>query len=300
MGLGLRALCFLFVGAGACSAGRTAAWERARTLESGSAPKVSGAKVLGLLSEAKTEWARRDDESALLGAIQKWEEAHQGDPHNPVPLLALSRAYYFKADAFLAHSQQGEKAELEAYQKGVDYGERALLLFEPEFEQKMRAGDDFEAAISGINRAGVPAAYWYCVNLGRFASKKGLAQRLFYKDKLRAAMERILEIAPEFFYGAADRYLGAFYALLPSIAGKDLARSSTHFEASLKRAPQYLPTRVVKAEFLAVEQDDEALYRRLLGEVLEAPDTDNEDIAPENRAAKRAAKKMLRDIDEVF
>lgn len=280
------------------SAGRTAAWEREEA-PLASADTTSEA-LDALRADAEARWARRDERAELLAAIEAWEQLVAADPKDAQARTRLARAYYFLADGFLALEEGQQAEEFEAYQKGVDHGERALLVLEPAFEKEMRSGGSFEEAIRKISKKGMVAAYWYCTNLGRFASKRGLSERLYYKDKLKTAMERILELDPSFFYGAADRYFGAFYSILPGIAGKDTDKSAKHFEASIAIAPEYLSTKVVKAQFLAKELDDEAMYRQLLEEVLEAPETDNPDIAPENRAAKRHAKKMLDEIEDVF
>jgi hypothetical protein len=278
------------------SAGREAAWEKEKTQGTTTA-SIAGSRM----EEAEALWQKRDDRAELEKAIAVWEEIVKSDPNQAEAYVRLSRAYYFLADGHLGLDPNvKEEEELAVYTKGVNAGEQALLRMEPDFEATMRGGGEFEDAIRKISVKGVPPAYWYCVNLGRFATKKGLSTRLYYKDKLKAAMETIQSLDPKYFYGAADRYLGGFYSVLPSIAGKDLDKSRTHFDASLAAAPEYLTTRVVKAEFLAVELDDETMYRTLLDEVLKGEETDNPDIAPENRAAKRRAQKMLNDIDEVF
>jgi hypothetical protein len=280
------------------SAGREAAWEKDKTAQ-GTTTATSAASAG--LAEAEEHWSKRDDRAELEKAIAGWEAAVAADPNNAELYVKLSRANYFLADGHLAlEAQPNEEQELAVYTKGVNYGEQALLRLEPDFEATMRAGGEFEDAIKKISEKGVPAAYWYCANLGRFATRKGLSARLYYKDKIKAAMERVQALNPTYFYGAADRYLGGFYAVLPSIAGKDLDKSKAHFEASVQAAPEYLTTRAVQAEFLAVELDDEAMYKKLLDEVLAAQDGDNPDIAPENRAAKRKAQKMLSNIGEVF
>jgi hypothetical protein len=285
--------------AACASAGRTAAWEKTEgATAAGTA--TSSAAAASLMTEADGHWAKRDDKGQLMQAIQVWEKAVAEDAKNADALVMLSRAHYFLADGFLAVEGAPQAEEFQVYQKGVDYGERALLLLDPGFEAQMRAEAKFEDAIKGIGKDALPAAYWYAVNLGRFASKQGLSQRLFYKDKLKATMERIMELDPGYFHGAADRYFGAFYALLPSIAGKDLKKSAEHFARSLELAPGYLGTKVVQAQFLAVEQDDEALYRKLLDEVIQGNADAVPEVGPENRAAQRTAKKMLDGIDEVF
>mgnify|MGYP006280058497 CR=1 FL=1 len=279
------------------SAGRTAAWERA---DSAVASAASDVDTAALAAEAEALWAQRDDRAKLEQAIAKWEEVVEADPNDARALTRLARANYFLADGFIALEEGQQKLEFEVYNKGVDYGERALLVLEPGFETDMKAGKSFEEAISKISDQGIEAAYWYCVNLGRFASKQGLSERLYYKDKLKTAMERIMALEPKFFYGAPDRYFGGYYSILPGIAGRDTDRSARHFEASLEYAPEYLGTRVVKAQFLATALDDEDMYREELETVLASDDTENPDIAPENRAAKRTAEKMLAEIEEIF
>lgn len=286
-------------GLAACaSAGRTAAWEKQDGAAVGT--RTSSSAATGLMSEAEGHWAKRDDKAELQQAIHAWEKVVAEDAKNAQALVWLSRAHYFLADGFLAVEGAPQAEEFEAYQKGVDYGERALLILDPGFEQQMRAEAKFEDAIKGIGGDALPAAYWYAVNLGRFASKQGLSQRLFYKDKLKATMERIMELDRGYFHGAADRYFGAFYAILPSIAGKDLDKSAEHFTRSLELAPGYLGTKVVQAQFLAVERDDEDLYRSLLDEVIKGDADAVPEVGPENRAAQRTAQKMLDGIGEVF
>lgn len=281
------------------SAGREAVWEKEQA--GGQQTTTSTAVSASLTAEAEAHWAKRDDKAELEKAIETWKKVVEAEPKNAEAMVRLSRALYFLADGFLSIDPAvDEEEELAVYTEGVNYGERALALLEPEFEATMRADGEFEEAISKIGEKGVPAAYWYAVNIGRFATKKGLSVRLYYKDKLKATMQRILDLDPEFYYGAADRYFGAYYSVLPSIAGKDVEKSRMHFEKSLEIAPEYLPTKVVKAQFLAVELDDEEMYKSLLNEVLSGDDTDNPDIAPENRAAKRQAKKMLGEVDDKF
>ncbi len=283
----------------ACSSpGRVAAWEKDGM--AGGAKTSTSAASNAAHDAALALFAQRDDQAKLEASIQAWEKLVETNPNHAEALTMLSRANYFLADGFLALQEGQTDREMKTYEKGADYGERALLVLEPAFGEAMRAEKKFEDAIKGISKKGMPAAYWYAVNLGRFASKQGLSARLYYKDKLRATMERILELDPKFFYGAADRYFGAFFAILPGIAGKDLDASARHFAASLETAPEYLGTKVVKAQFLAVEHDDEDMYRELLQEVLAGEETENGDIAPENRAAKRTAKKMLDEADDKF
>lgn len=264
------------------------------------ATATSSSATAGLMTEAMGHWEKRDDKAALSQAIATWEKVVAKDAKHAEALVWLSRANYFLADGFMALEGAPKEEEFVVYQKGVDYGERALLVLDPKFGEQMRAEAKFEDAIASIGKPAIPAAYWYAVNLGRFASKQGLSQRLFYKDKLKATMERIMELDSNFYHGAADRYFGAFFSILPSIAGKDLDKSAVHFKKSIELAPAYLGTKVVQAQFLSVELDDEDMFRQLLKEVMDADANALPEVAPENRAAQRTAKKMMAGIEDIF
>ena len=289
----------------ACAApGREAAWEKDKdqaAADKMEATKTSSSAAAGELDAATAAWSKRDDKAEVEKAIAAWESVAKQDPTNAQAMISLARAYYFLVDGHVAIDgsvdAEGQKA---LYQKGVDWGEKALLVLDPEFGKTMKAGGEFQDAIKKIGSEGMPAAYWYCTNLGRFAVLSGLSAKLFYKDRVAAAMGRIRELDAGFFYKAADRYFGAFYSALPSIAGKDVEKSKSHFKMALEGGADYLPNKVVKAQFLAVELDDRDMYEALLNEVLAAPDGENPDTAPENRAAKRAAKKLLADADDLF
>lgn len=285
--------------AAACSgAGRQAVWEQPIDDQ----PRGAGTSTVAVVSssEAGAAWEKRDDRASLERAIAGWQQKVAADPKDAISLLALSRAYYFLADAHLAlEPGDNDKEELLTYEKGVNAGEKALIILEPELDAQLRAGAEFKDVVGKISARGSSAAFWYCANLGKFASRKGLKAVLFYNERIRAAMDRVIELDETYHYGAPPRLLGAFFAALPTVAGKNVRKSREYFDRAQEIAPNYLATRVLEAQFLAVELEDKELYRRLLEEVQAAPDGEG-DAAPENRAAKRWAAKLLREIDERF
>ncbi len=282
------------------TAGRQAAWEKDTPPPAGTATSSASADS-SAVATGDAAWAQRDDKAQVLAAIAAWESAVSANASDAATMIKLSRAYYFLVDGHLAiDGSSTDDENLEHYQKGLDHGEKALLILDPEFGKAMRGGADFEDAIAKVTKDAAPAAYWYCTNIGRFAMIRGLTTKLFYKDRVAGAMTRIRELDAKFFYSAADRYFGAFYSALPSIAGKDVEKSKKHFEIALSTSPEYLSNKVVKAQFLAIELDDRDMYESLLKEVSAADAGSNPDIGPENRAAQRTAKKMLAEIDEIF
>jgi predicted anti-sigma-YlaC factor YlaD len=251
-----------------------------------------------LVADADTLWAERGDPEKLKQAIAKWEQAAAATP--TVELLSkISRAHYLLGDGHYALAGNAEARDAE-YQLGLDWATKALKVAAPEFASAMAGGAKHADAIKKAPKEAVPAMYWYASNLGKWAASKGFATRLRYKDDIKATMDHVMALEPEFFYGAPWRYFGAFEAVTAGIAGGDLGKSKTNFEKSIAIAPNYLGTKVLWAELLCTKTQDKATYKKLLDEVIAADAAVDPEIAPENRLEQEKAKKLLAAIDDNF
>jgi tetratricopeptide (TPR) repeat protein len=278
-----------------CSAGRQAQWDTKPT-QTVAAPEGFEALVI----QGDEAWAKRGDQNALLAAIAAWEKASAAKPDDVAVWGKLSRAYYLLADGF--YRKLGDKSPeyLETFEKGVAAGERGLAAANPAFKQHVTSGGSVEDGIKNVGKEGIEPMYWYAVNLGKWARAKGFATTLGNKDKIKAVMTRVLELDPQFFHGAADRYFGAFYAVAPGFAGGDMDKSKEHFEKSLQIAPNYAATKVNMAELYAVKKQDRELFDRLLNEVLALPDDAIPGLEPETRIEKDKANELKGKAADLF
>lgn len=318
---------------GACK-GRTSAWEEmptktpvAATSDGAKDPAPADAATksgtsggepaaTGALEPAMTAWAGRTNKAGALNAIAAFEQLAgcKGGDSSPAErcasvstsgdqadLLAMTtRANYFYADTYLRADADGF---LEYMDRSVWWGERAVLAASPEFAEKMRNKGKFEEAITVIGEPAIPGAYWYASALGKWARAKGFGVLVGNKDKIKATMSRLLELDPNFYHGGPHRYFGAFYSIAPDFAGGDVKKSQEHYEKSLEIAPYFLGTKVLMAENLATKLDDEAMFDRLLAEVL-AVDlaTVPAEILPEMTAEQEKARELQKkkDDDDLF
>jgi hypothetical protein len=271
--------------------GRVETWEASKAPVAVAQPQSDDA------DEGDKLWLGRDEKASLEGAIAAWERALTASPADAGLLVKLARARYFLADGFL-------RGDLEAYltslEQGVAFAERALAAASPAFAASVKGGDPVMEAVEEVGPEGVPGLYWYATNLGKWSKAKSFAVMLGNKDTYRAAMERCLALDPAYFHGGPDRYFGAYYAVAPSFAGGDLGKSEEHFHRALVAAPDYLATKVLMAENLAVKKGDRALYERLLREVLAASDDVMPGLEPETRVEKQKAAELLKLADEKF
>jgi len=252
-----------------------------------------------LVAEGDAAWEQRGDRAKLEEAIKKWEAAIAVKDDDYETYAKLARAVYFLADGYLSF-EEDKTAFLEMHLKGVQYAERGMAAISPDFEKRVKAGTKTEDAVKVLGRNAVPLMYWYASNLGKWGKAKGFSTVLKHKDRIFKVITRVYELDRDYYYGAADRYFGAFYAVAPSFAGGDINKSYEHFQESLKREPKYLATYVLIAELYAPKAQDPKIFDEHLKFVLDAPLDILPGLEPEAAIEKKKAKILLEKKDELF
>lgn len=282
-------------GAG-CAAKHTAAWE----VKASTGASAAAGDAAALIKEGDDHFAKRADRAELEAAIAAWDRAVQANPSDAETLAKLTRAVYFLADGYLSFEEDKKDEYLKMHERGMAYGERALVAASPEFKQKVEAGVKIEEAAAVLGKSAVPALYWYTSNLGKWANAQGLATVLKHKAKIKGFIERCAALDEHYFYSAPHRYLGVIYAKAPAIAGGDMKQAKVHFDASLAHTPNYVATSVLWAEFYATRAEDKEGFKKKLEWVLAQPDDVIPELTAETKAEKRKAQKLLSLIEEKF
>jgi len=249
-----------------------------------------------LQAEADALWANRGDGASLDAALAKYEEAYNADPTNRAVAVQLTRGFYFKGDA----QESDTDAKLAAWETSITWGKRCMALND-EFTAKLSKGDETEStAIAVATADDVPCIYWTATSLGKWAKGSGLAKTLKHIGTVKAYITRVGELEPDYFHGAVDRYWGAYWAAIPSFAGQDLAKSKTHFDASIASAPTYLGTRVLLAEYWAVKTQNKAAFTEALEFVVAADANIITGVEAEQAAEVAKAKALLAQTSDLF
>jgi hypothetical protein len=240
------------------------------------------------VSAGDAAFAQRADRAQLELAVSKYEEAVKLKDDDWQTYAKLSRACYALADQWLFFEKdKNPQLFLATYEKGLNYAQRGMAALSPDVEQRLAAGVDLKDAVQLLDKQAIELLYWHATNLGRWANAQDITVVLNYKERIYNIMEMVLRFDPNFFYGAADRYFGAYYSIAPSFAGGNLDESWNHFQASLKIAPNYASTYILIAEFLAPKKQDEKMFDENIQKVLDMPD----DVIPEMVAETKAEKK---------
>ena len=249
-----------------------------------------------LEAKAGVHWAKRYVREDLLKFIDAYETLSKADQNSYKYLVGLCRGYYLLADG---HTSEIEEKKL-LWEKGLTFGERAMAT-NPAFKTKVVAeGGKIEAALDTLTKNEVEAIYWSAVNLGKWASASGIAAKLKFKSRIQEMINRVGTLEPTFFYGAVQRYWGAFYAIAPSFAGGDLNKAKENFDKSLEVQKDYLGTYVLYAELYATKKSDRKLFEEKLNYVLKADAHKIQEIAPENLIEQEKARNLLKKMEELF
>jgi len=118
-------------------------------------------------------------------------------------------------------------------------------------EEKLAAYDEGrEAGRRAVALApqNVLAHIWYASNTGRWGQTNGVVRSLFLLSTVKAEMQKILELDPNFAPGYV--LAGQLYLDVPGIAGGDLDRAEAMFRKGLTIAPHFTSLRMGLARTL--------------------------------------------------
>lgn len=258
-------------------------------------PPVATGDASATLAEADALWAGRVDPETLKAALAKYEEAWRQDPGNRLALERLTRGWYFLGDAHT--SDKATKIELWA--TAMTWGDKCLAL-NAQYQGRVDGGEKPKDAATSMGKADVACMYWYATALGKWGKIQGIAKALANLPTVKAFIGRAEELDAEHFYFGPARYWGTYYAVLPSFAGQDLVKSAAYFDASVQGAPDYLATRVLRAENLSPKVGNIDQFYDDLNAVLAFDPTTTPDVQPENTLEQAKARDMLAHVEEYF
>ena len=273
-----------------CATSRIAGWN-----------KIFGGKSLSKvelskeMKTAKSYWRKRDNKESLLKSLASFEKI--ANSNNSYEAMAyLSRGYYLLADGHLDNMDEKKKN----WETGITWGEKAMAA-NPEFKKRViDNGEKIADVLQYLDKGQIEAIYWTAVNLGKWGKNSGIATVLKYKAQIKNMINRVGELDKNFFYGAFDRYWGAYYAVAPGFAGGDMDKSIKSFNNAVKTEKNYLGNYVLIADYWAKKKGDKDMFVKNLNKVLKMNPNKVKAIAPENRIEQRKAKKLLSQIDELF
>lgn len=250
-----------------------------------------------------------DLEVAKLGAgssLVQLEGMQALAPDNEDALFLLTQSWTGYGSAFIedeweqAYDRGDDDAEAfhakraaDAYARAVTFGTRLLEQRHPGFVAAQKNYDTVKAYLAPFEKADAENLLWlglaWLSRGGVAAERPEVVAELFVGVAL---LERSVELDESLAYATGLAALGAYHARAPDA---ELAQGKAQFEKALAlTGRKALTVQVMYAQNWACQAHDEAAYRKLLDEVLAAPD----DVLPEqqleNTIARRKAERYLK------
>jgi hypothetical protein len=191
------------------------------------------------------------------------------------------------------------------YLKARDYGLRLLAETVGDVEGAMKRDPDKFAkylAEEATDKEDAPALFWTGYSWG-------LAINLSRDDPTmvadlpfpRVMVERAIALDEGYYNAAPHVFMGVVNSSLGESVGGNPEKGREHFERALElTGRKALIVQVNYAEAYAVQKQDHGLFVKLLEEVVNAPPTEDPNLALANAVARRRAKQLLAQADDLI
>lgn len=275
-------------------------------------------QTAGILKETMPAFERDWDfelvADALPANIKMLEGFLRAGPDNRTLVLLTAQAY--TSYALVVLEDRMEQAEdmspaqtrlaLRArtmYLRGHRYGLRLLDLRHPGMAEAAKRGvKALEPFLERCDAEDVPGLFWAGMPLaGAINVSRDDVTMIARMPAAKALIARQLELDETYYHAGGHMIFGALYGSVGKMLGGDPKKARQHFDKALKMTKRrFLLVQAMYARTLAVQLQDEALFKKLCDEVLRA----DLSIYPEqklaNVAAKRRARRLMARMDELF
>ena len=270
-------------------------------------------KATASFDEESDPWLARH---AAIGNLKFIEGIIKASPDNSDLMVIIAKNYALFAFAFLEYDLE----ELEPmtpehdalkwrtvnfFNRGRKYSIMRLSQDFEDFHEAIRAKTDdrLDQIMAELDPEDhVPAMYWLAFSWGNMINLQ-TDEPAMVADlaRVKKLMGWVRQHDPDFENAGPVLFFGAIHLALPPALGGKPDEAKKAFEEALERTGgKYLMAKATYARYHSRAVNDRAAYKRLLEEVLLAPD----DIMPEqrlaNELAKLRARRWLDQIDDFF
>ena len=222
------------------------------------------------------------------------------DPKNENLRLNASMLYF--SYAFSTHEETDPAYASQLYLKGIAHGRAALARNKKLITDWDVPLEQFEQAMPALRKKDVPAAVWTAANWSQFIALH-LDSTAVLRDipKVTALLARCTELDGGYFHGLPYVMVGSLHAFRPPMFGGSPEKSLENFNLAFKSAGEsFLLPRYFFAKFYLYRIQDGDEFRRVLGDVVAAPEPADDSSRLLNLIARKKSSRLLGEADDLF
>lgn len=220
------------------------------------------------------------------------------EPNSSKLLLSAATLYGAYAGVFVKEPERAKTMSQHAF----GYGQQAICLDYEKFCDAAKIEfNTFTAQLRKLSIDDVPAWYTFGTTwAGRIQKNKSDWKIVAELPRVKAIMQRIIELEPNYKDGSAHLYMGVLNTLLPAAFGGKPEQGRKNFETAIEISQgKNLMAKVLFAEKYARLVFNQTLHDQLLNEVIKA-DTKVPDLTLMNTLAQQKAKELLASSKDYF
>lgn len=169
-----------------------------------------------IFNKGDQAYADRGIEAKAREALKLYREIYATQPDNPDAAWRVAMACYHVGISFTKKKED----LLKIYKEGVDAGYKSIQLIE-------RSGDGDCAA----------CYFWYAINTVLLADTHGAISTLMGLSKVKALIEKSIEIDPRYASSGGYRLLAQIDSKLPGFFGGSKPRAERQFKKAMELVP---------------------------------------------------------------
>lgn len=230
---------------------------------------------------------------SLPAELKLMEGLLKNDPGNQKILTALCMGFTGYAMLFVEDEDPGRASSL--YHRGKTYGLKAMGIETAGSRQMLDR-------IKEISRGNIETLFWTTMAWNAWVNLNLDKPSAIGESTLaEACLKRVLEIEPDFYYGAPYVLMGTILAARPEMLGGNAPQAKICFEkAILLSDGKFLLAQYYFARYYAVRVQDKALFFNLVEAVGEAQPDDLKEACLINQAVKQKMEALAEMADELF
>ncbi|MDA3897517.1 MAG: TRAP transporter TatT component family protein [Desulfobacteraceae bacterium] len=238
--------------------------------------------------------------AALPAALLQLDGFIEASPDNTRLLVKAAEGY--NGYSFIFVEDKSPERAMKLYYRAFQYASRALKQKQKFAEAFDGSRDEFKASLDVFDKEDVPALFWTASSWLSWVGLNVDDPEIFLAlPKIKAMLYRSIELDESYKYGMAHTVLGALYATRPVAHGGKPEKAKGEFDRAFEISQRKLLLfHLMYARYYTYQIQDRELFVSTLQEAIDAPD----DLLPAmgfaNAAAKRKAKSLLNDVDNIF
>ncbi len=238
--------------------------------------------------------------ASLPASLKLMEGLLKNDPENRRILTALCTG--FSGYALLFVEDENPETASSLYLRARDYGLKALGWQVPSRGMGNLASNVIRKRLESVGSGGLEALFWTTMAWNAWINLNlDQPAALGQLSAAQACLERVLEIKPDFFYGAPYILMGTILSAMPGPLGGDAAKARQFFEKSLEMSKgKFFLAQYYFARYYAVRAQNKRLFLKLIEQVRKTAPDELREVCLINAVMKRKIDHLQEMTDDLF